>query len=63
MTILNIMTIWVLLALPIMFRVNKRMEELDDDARFDPIFQIIVIIKSFIYVPIYYLVSIKNILK
>jgi hypothetical protein len=39
------------------------MEELDDDARFDPIFQIIVIIKSFIYVPIYYLVSIKNILK
>jgi hypothetical protein len=63
MTILNIMTIWVLLALPIMFRVNKRMEELDDDTRFDPIFQIIVIIKSFIYVPIYYLVSIKNILK
>jgi hypothetical protein len=60
---LNIITIWMLLALPIMFRVNKRLEELGDESRFDPIFQIIVVVKSFIYVPIYYLVSIKNILK
>ncbi len=63
MSILNIVTIWVLLSLPIVFRVHKRMEELDDDMRFDPLFQIVLMIKSFIYVPVYYLVSIKNILK
>ena len=47
--------VWILLSYPITYRVNKRMEQNDDSARFETGFQILLFIRALIEVPRFYL--------
>ena len=42
MDIVTFITIWVLLSFPIVRHVNKRMEEKNDDVRFETNFQLLL---------------------
>ena len=47
--------IWVLLSYPITYRVNKRLEQNNDSARFQTGFQMLLFIRALIEVPRFYL--------
>jgi hypothetical protein len=54
--------IWILLSYPITYRVNKRMEQTDDNSRFEIGFQIFLFIRALIEVPRFYLKPILQLL-
>jgi hypothetical protein len=47
--------IWIVLSYPITYRVNKRMEKLNDDTRYETGFQIFLFLRALIEVPKFYL--------
>jgi len=47
--------IWILLSYPITYRVNKRMEKLNDNTRYETGFQIFLFMRALIEVPKFYL--------
>jgi hypothetical protein len=47
--------VWILLSYPITYRVNKRMEQNNDNSRFETGFQILLFIRALIEVPRFYL--------
>ena len=50
-----ILCIWILLSYPITYRVNKRLEQNNDRARYEIGFQIFLFIRALIEVPRFYL--------
>jgi hypothetical protein len=59
---LTILAIWVLLSFPIVRHVNKRMEETDDDLRFNSSFQLVLFIRAQFEVPKWYLIKLAKLL-
>jgi hypothetical protein len=59
---LTILAIWVLLSFPIVRHVNRRMEELDDELRFRPAFQLVLFIRAQFEVPKWYLIQLTKLL-
>jgi hypothetical protein len=53
---------WILLGYPITYRVNKRMEKLNDNARYETGFQIFLFLRALIEVPRFYLRPILQLL-
>lgn len=51
---LTIALSWILLSYPIVRNVNKRMQELNDDMRFNKSFQFILFVRAQFEVPFYY---------
>ena len=47
--------IWIILSFPITYRVNKRMEQLKDETRYETGFQIFLFIRALFEVPRFYL--------
>jgi hypothetical protein len=47
--------IWVILSYPITYKVNKRLEQNNDSARYEMGFQIFLFIRALIEVPIFYI--------
>lgn len=60
---LTILLIWILLSFPIVRMVNRRMEENEDDTRFQTWFQVYLFFRAQIEVPKYYLFQIIKLLK
>jgi hypothetical protein len=54
--------IWVLLSYPITYKVNKRLEKNNDNARFEIGFQILLFIRALIEVPKFYIGPILQLL-
>ena len=59
---LTLVLIWLLLSFPIVRHVNRRMEETDDELRFNTSFQIILFFKAQIEVPRWYLIKLTKLL-
>ena len=55
--------VWLLLSFPIVRHVNKRMEELNDELRFLPSFQLVLFIRAQFEVPRWYLMQLIKLLK
>jgi hypothetical protein len=53
---------WILLSYPITYRVNKRMEKLNDNARYETGFQIFLFLRALTEVPRFYLRPILQLL-
>jgi hypothetical protein len=51
----TILCIWIVLSFPITYRVNKRLEQNSDSARYEIGFQIFLFIRALIEVPKFYL--------
>jgi hypothetical protein len=49
--------LWVLSSFPIVHKVNKRMEYLNDEVRYEPGFQIFLFIRAQLEVPKFYLMT------
>ena len=54
---LTFIAIWILLSFPIVHNVNKRMEKLEDEVRYDTGFQILLFIRAQFEVPKFYLMA------
>ena len=54
--------VWILLSYPITYKVNKRMEKLNDSARYETGFQIFLFFRALIEVPRFYLNPILQLL-
>jgi hypothetical protein len=50
-----ILCMWIMLSFPITYRVNKRLEQNNDRARYELGFQIFLFIRALIEVPIFYI--------
>jgi|LakMenE18May11ns_1017448.scaffolds.fasta_scaffold9795431_2 hypothetical protein len=50
-----ILCMWIMLSFPITYRVNKRLEQNNDRARYELGFQIFLFIRALIEVPRFYL--------
>jgi hypothetical protein len=50
-----ILCMWIMLSFPITYRVNKRLEQNNDRARYELGFQIFLFIRDLIEVPRFYL--------
>jgi hypothetical protein len=62
MDIVTFITIWVLLSFPILRHVNKRMEEKNDDVRFETNFQLLLFLRAQFEVPKFYFINLMNLL-
>jgi hypothetical protein len=62
MDIVTFITIWVLLSFPIVRHVNKRMEEKNDDVRFETNFQLLLFLRAQFEVPRFYFINLINLL-
>jgi hypothetical protein len=62
MDIVTFITIWVLLSFPIVRHVNKRMEEKNDDVRFETNFQLLLFLRAQFEVPKFYFINLMNLL-
>ena len=54
--------LWILLSYPITYRVNKRLEKLNDSARYETGFQIFLFFRAMVEVPKFYLKPILQLL-
>jgi hypothetical protein len=61
-TVVTIVCVWILLSYPITYKVNKRLEENNDSARYETGFQIFLFIRALIEVPIFYIRPILQLL-
>jgi len=59
---LTIITIWILLSFPIVRHVNKRMEELNDELRFNTTFQLVLFFRAQFEVPKFYFYKIAKLI-
>ena len=59
---LTILAIWILLSLPIVRHVNKRMEETDDELRYNTSFQLVLFVRAQFEVPRFYLYKIAKLI-
>ncbi len=50
-----ILCMWIILSFPITYKVNKRLEQNNDKARYETGFQIFLFIRALIEVPRFYL--------
>ena len=53
--VVTIVCVWILLSYPITYKVNKRLEQNNDSARYETGFQIFLFIRALIEVPRFYL--------
>ena len=58
----TILCLWIVMSFPITYRVNKRMEKLNDNARYETGFQIFLFLRALIEVPRFYLRPILQLL-
>jgi NADH:ubiquinone oxidoreductase subunit 3 (subunit A) len=54
--------LWLLASLPIVHNVNKRMEQLEDETRYETGFQIFLFIRAQFEVPKFYLITLLNLI-
>jgi len=54
--------LWLLASLPIVHNVNKRMEQLEDETRYETGFQIFLFIRAQFEVPKFYLMALLHII-
>ena len=57
MNTLTFISLWVLLSFPIVHNVNRRMRQLNDEARYETGFQIYLFIRAQFEVPKFYLMA------
>jgi len=51
----TILCLWIVMSFPITYRVNKRLEQTNDSARYEIGFQIFLFVRALIEVPRFYL--------
>ncbi len=60
--VVTIVCVWILLSYPITYKVNKRLEQNNDSARYETGFQMFLFIRALIEVPRFYLRPILKLL-
>jgi hypothetical protein len=60
--VVTIVCVWILLSYPITYKVNKRLEQNNDSARYETGFQIFLFIRALIEVPFFYIRPILQLL-